>query len=160
MYKNWKAICGIPDVHFMWAMALLDVTSDFAKELMTKLPEYFTTEEQKGPVPLSLLVEVASAAYVQEGYDLNEKDPLACIDLAYDGKIREKFDIPTRAFRGPSGDNDALSPLPIELLSAVEEVNARCATILEYKGKKFIIVGGSWPDSVVLAPVECIALDR
>lgn len=61
MYKNWKAINGISDKHFMYAFALLDLETEFGKKMAEKFPEYFLHEkpEQAGPVPLSAIREYA-----------------------------------------------------------------------------------------------------
>jgi hypothetical protein len=69
MFKNWKTICQIPDVHFMWAIALLDLETDFGKSMMEKFPEYFVKQQQLGPIPLSVLLFKASKV---KGYDAPE----------------------------------------------------------------------------------------
>ena len=68
MHKNWKVICQIPDTHVMWALALLDMDSDLGRTFVGRFPEYFTQEEQAGPVPLSVLrQEAAENAVHQHG---------------------------------------------------------------------------------------------
>ncbi len=59
MYKNWKAICKIEDTQFMLAFALLNLETEFGKTACERFPEYFSDEEQLGPVPLSALKATA-----------------------------------------------------------------------------------------------------
>ena len=67
MYKNWKAICQIPDTHVMWALALLNMDSDLGRRFMERFPEYFTQEEQAGPYPLSVLRMEAEENAARQG---------------------------------------------------------------------------------------------
>ncbi|MBI4993029.1 MAG: hypothetical protein HZC26_02750 [Candidatus Magasanikbacteria bacterium] len=50
-----KAIRKVPDTHFMWALALLDLATDFGQSVVERFPEYFTEEQRDGLVPWSVL---------------------------------------------------------------------------------------------------------
>jgi len=61
MYKNWKAICGIEDKYFMWAISFLNIESELGRRIVESFPEYFTENKSKkvGPIPLSVIQQQA-----------------------------------------------------------------------------------------------------
>lgn len=148
-HKNWKAICKIPDTHFMWALALLDLATDFGRSMAGRLPEYFTGEQQKGPVPLSVL-----RMFVQEKEARDKKGyaPLPDGVIGY-------FDLPgLRFFHDDwslmSWGDEGETLCPKELSGVVT-----FGKVVKWQGKKLVLVElcdhESW-----FVPAECIALDK
>jgi len=153
MFKNWEAICQIPDTHVMWALALLDMGSDLGRKFVERFPEYFTEEKQGGPIPLSVLRQEANKGATAQGYADKYYD-----DLASDGACA-KFDIPIQAFRGPQDYPESRrEPLPAELAHLADV--AGIGHIAEWGGKKVVVVENGMPEFIFVAPAELIALDR
>lgn len=149
MNKNWKAICEIKDTHFMWAIALLDLATDFGQMVARRFPEYFTDEPQQGPIPLSVLRRNASKS--REVSNKPEEFLVTCEALPKDW--------PVMWF----GDDDTMKAysqfdrIP-EALSKADKVGE----VYEWQGKKVVLVergfvqGEEW----FFVPAELIAVDR
>ena len=153
MFKNWQAICQIPDTHVMWALALLKMDSDLGRKFVERFPEYFTQEKQAGPIPLSVLRQEANKGATAQGYANQYYD-----DLASDGAC-SKFNIPFQAFRcSKDYPESSREPLPAELVH-LEDVEG-IGHISEWGGKKVVVVENGMPEYIIVAPAELIALDR
>lgn len=152
MYKDWKAICQVPDTHFMWALALLDTSTDFGRQVVERFPEYFTQEEQAGPVPLSVLRQDANRGATEDDGPNQRYD-----DLVSDGAC-DRFDIPTQGFSGPEDYRSGRSSLPPELAHLVGVKGI--GFVAEWGDKKVVVVENGMPEYIFVAPAERIALDR
>ena len=153
MFKNWKAICEITDAHVMWALAMLDLRSDLGRKFVKRFPEYFTKKKSKGPIPLSVLRQVAQKdAIAAYGPDFGDySDNLQSVGTC------AKYNIPTQPFSGSRGGY-GYEPLPAELAHLKDAKGI--GQIAEWGGKKFVVVDNGMPEFIYLAPAELIAVDR
>lgn len=118
MFKNWERICKIEDTHFMWAMALLDLASEFGRNVASRFPEYFLEkqdEQQKYPIPLSV-IRKASEREIKESRSDNI-DALVSFCKYWD------FDIPIISFstEEDNGFDDPMLPREVR-----EQVGKLC----------------------------------
>lgn len=149
MYQNWQAICTIPDHHFMLALAVLDPDTAFGQVVIERFPEYFTTEAQPGPIPLSLLRQKANEQATEDGYP-DEYD-----SLVSDGACKH-FNIPTHGFGG------MYELLPPEL-SHLKELKG-IGHVVTWRGKEFVVVQNdeNYDDyvggNIFLAPADRVAV--
>ena len=161
MNKNWKAICGIPDTHMMWAVALIATESDFGSMIMMRLPEFFTEETQQGPYPLSILREDAERAAIAQ---CCEPDRGPYTNELYSYGTCAKFDIPTKLFRCRGStmidENDPkCSPLPADLHMLVKNLEG-IGHIITWKEKDVVVVENCPGEFIVVAPAEMIDTAR
>ena len=153
-YKNCKAICQVSDTHFMWALALLDLATDFGRSVVERFPEYFTEER---PVPLSVLRKWAREYGFGPG-------PRNCARnfLHQHGAI-DHFNLPVLWFvhqadeyekwrKKPHGPDIHLTTDELAKVTTVGEV-------AEWQGKKIVLVETIYTESWFV-PADCIALDR
>ncbi len=148
MYKNWKAICEVPDAHFRWALALLDLTTNFGQNVVDQLPEYFTAEVEEGPIPMSVLKAHAVSV---DGYS----------DCFVTDKVCDKFNIPYFRYSLPKDPGGEVSrPIPPEFkhLENLGDLEG-FGTIIEDSGKKLVLIESCTPEALYFAPLERIALD-
>jgi hypothetical protein len=156
MFKNWKAICEILDPHFMWAIALLNLTTDFGQMVASRFPEYFTDKEQQGPIPMSVLVEKAienerdcafSAEYIVScGAPSHFNIPI--IEFAIDEQAQHDYDVP-------------LLPVEISRDDIRSDDNDRMGHVVEWRGKKLVLLEYNVHTGLIsFAPAECIAVDK
>jgi hypothetical protein len=149
MYKNWKAICQIPDTHVMWALALLDMDSDLGRKFVERFPEYFTQDEQAGPYPLSLMRVAAQKEGRRQGSDHGEQNIIS-YDAVPNGIPTQGFDKYGRSvanFDGPK--------LPAEI-----SPNARQGEIVTWEGKQFVVLENNEScEELWLAPAELVHVD-
>ncbi len=149
MFKDWKKICQVPDTHFMWALALLDTNTDFGRQVVERFPEYFTQEEETGPVPLSVLRMEAEENAARQGGTCGS-DHLTTYDAIPSW-------MPTLYFAegGPLNHYPEAKPVPSEL-KKIQDVG----TVCEWEGKKLVLV--EWLDDGQwwFVPAELIAVDR
>ncbi len=150
MYKNWKAICQITDTHFMWALALLNLATDLGRMVVERFPEYFSNEQQAGPIPLSVLIKKAQEA---ESYN-NQFGPGDWHLVEY-GAIPSHWPILTFS----DGYDSSCQPIP-DCLKSASECND-IGKIYEWEGKKIVLVDayidlGTWS----FVPAELIAVDK
>lgn len=160
MYKNWRAICQITDTHFMWALALLDLTNNFGQMVAERFPEYFSTEKQMGPIPLSVLFILAKKHGKEQGVDTD------CL-VSHDKYWSKKFDIPIISFSTceDNGFNDPM--LPTEINSQIEALGRRAEVgdIFSWEGKKLVLLENNDDKRgscflMHFAPAEIIAVDK
>lgn len=153
MSKNWKAICEIPDRHFMWAIALLDLATTFGQMVIERFPEYFTKESETGPVPLSVLRMKARENAAKYGDDAEAGERhISCY-----GAVPSWM--PEFCFREPEdrlGAESGLEVIPQELSEA-----RTIGEIYEWEGKKLVLIdyfedGGERR----FVPAECINIDK
>ncbi len=159
MYKNWKEIHKIQDAHFMWALALLDLATDFGRMIVERFPEFFTAEQPAKPL-LSELRAIAGNNFAAEWKRAKGETCLApsCEYLVSCDAIPEWM--PIMHFVRRHGDDclincypDALSAPP-ELENEIDYVGS----IYTWQGKKLILVEFSdWEWYFV--PAELIAID-
>ena len=133
----------------MQALALLDINSEFGKNVVDQLPEYFTEEEQPGPVPMSVLQQEAQ-----------DKDGFR-EDLVTDG-VCDQFQIPVIRYSLPGDETGAKSPTIPEELGSLKRIQPKqgFGQVFEVNGQKLVLVENCAPDGLWFAPLECIALDR
>lgn len=154
MFKNWKAICSVVDKHFMWALALLDLTTDFGRMIVEKLPEFFDSKQQIGPIPLSAITQRAKgeAEMFSEEYIVSNG-------------TAQKFEIPLIEFgvdeEGAKDNNLPLLPAEIKLHVIRCESNSKMGLNVEWQGKKLVMLEyNEHIGSVSFAPAELIAVDK
>ena len=143
MFKNWKMICQIVDVHFMWAMALLDLTTDFGRLVIERFPEYFSKELQTGPIPKSV---------IQTWTRMKNH---GCDDAPVTYGVMKNFNVPLFKFEG--SDISAEMKLWLEGHSSCQWKG------FEWEGKKLVCIEDEWHDGndwVFFVPAELIALDK
>ncbi len=149
MYKNWKAICEVKDNHMMWALALLDLTSDLGRRFVEQLPEFFSQEETAGPYPLSLMREAAQENGRKQGTDNG-----ANYIVSHDGvpghipvKMFDKFGKNVASLNGPKLP-DEISP------------DARAGETVTWEGKQFVVLENNDScEELAIAPAELIFVD-
>jgi len=150
MYKNWKEINKVTDVHFMRALALLDLDSPLGRTVVVALPQFFCEERTDGPVPLSVLRLKASTTMAMEDNGHSEED------LISQGAIPDEWPV----FR--FGDEDSVraygfEPVPEALIPANE-----VGKIYRWDDKDLVLVerglvdGDEW----FFVPAELIAVDK
>jgi len=146
MFKNWKAICGIPDQHFMLAMALLDLTGEFGQKIAGQLPEFFSEELTQGPFPLStILTDAEENRFAEEGEDGGEYNPQYWSSLIQEVKLEfttESHNLPYGAIMFP----DDLKTGDI-------------GEVVEWRGKKLVYMGSDC-DSFYYLPLELVVIDH
>ncbi|KKP67064.1 MAG: hypothetical protein UR66_C0002G0094 [Candidatus Moranbacteria bacterium GW2011_GWE1_35_17] len=146
MYKNWKAICQITDTHFIWALALLDLTTDFGCMVAERFPEYFSNEQQLGPIPWSIIKQKA----IENNGEFADLAPVTW------GAFKE-YDIPLIKFDG-SGECPHIS----EIENWLGESHSQ-GDVMDWKGKQLCLVEDSWTDGndwAYFAPVKLIVFDK
>ena len=162
-YKNWKAICAVPDTHFMWALALLDLTTDFGQGTAERFPEYFTEEKQEcWPVPMSVLRMEANVAYIKSGdfpfgdHDDGTTDNIVSRGDEIGGVVNQlpliKFALSDVIKRYP---DLGFSIVPEELESATD-----VGMVYRWKGKDMVLLENMGDGEWIFTPAECIALDK
>ncbi len=149
-HKNWKAICKIPDTHFMWMVALLDIATDFGQNMAKRFPEYFTEEKQDGPIPMSVLRMEAWEAVGRA------TDALVFRLNGIEGVVHQlpliKFAMPDVIERYP---DLGFSVVPEELESATD-----VGMVYKWKGKDIVLLENVGDGEWIFTPAECIALDK
>jgi hypothetical protein len=149
MYKNWKAICQIPDTHVMWALALLDMKSDLGQRIAQQLPEYFTQEEQAGPYPLSLMRAKAQENGRRDGNNCGEQF-IVSFDAVPDGIPIQTFDLYGNNVAGLNGPK-----LPPEI-----SPDTRQGEIVTWGGKQFVVLENNEScQELSIAPAELVHVD-
>lgn len=164
-YKNWKAICQIKDTHFMWAMALLDLTTNFGQSVAERFPEYFGSEQQQGPIPLSVLRQLAE----KDGREqkANQFDCLVSFDKYWGRKGQIGENLPIISFSTIT-DNSFDDPmLPDEIDKQIEALGRRAEVgdIFTWEGKSFVLMENNDEKRgscflMYFAPAELIAVDK
>jgi hypothetical protein len=155
MFKNWKAICEILDTHFMWAIALLDLATDFGQLVASRFPEYFTDEQQAGPIPMSVLFRQAAENYAAGIGEFTE-------EFIVSQKAAEKFNIPIIAFGiDPEASNGFdVQLLPIEIEKEALE-HRKTGDTLTWRDKKITLLEYNEHIGIFyFAPAECIDVNR
>lgn len=153
-YRNWQAICKIPDTHFMWALALLDLATDFGQSVVERLPEYFTDELQQGPIPMSVLRMQANEGVMKAtGGECGVTDALVFRGSTVHELPLIRFAVASAIAEYP---HLGFQLIPKELESA-ETVGK----VYKWQGKDIVLLeciegSGEW----TFTPAECVALDR
>lgn len=148
MFKNWKAICLVADKYFMQALALLDLTTSFGQTIVERLPEFFTDEQQIGPIPLSV-IKMRARQITQRlfGEEFDE------YPVTY-GVLRE-YHIPVIEFWDQS-DN----PTPPEIKFFTKKASQ--GDSIEWQGKKMVLLekNSDCGSGRYFALAEFIAVDK
>lgn len=134
MFKNWRAIKDIPDRHFMWAIALLDLATEFGKQIAAKFPEYFQLEQpaENGPIPLSVIIQRAE----EEAEDGGGSDGSARLHpVIYDAT----HDLTVIDFRGKDDNESDYSFLP-DVVAEQLEGDLYVGKEVEWEGKKLVML--------------------
>ena len=163
MYKNWKVICGIRDCHFRWAMALLDLTSDLGKRLISQLPEYFTAEQLAGPVPLSILRHLARQNALEQGATERSMDCLVSFDECW----QKEYDIPIMTYSTiADSEFDNIPMFPEEISQQMDKLGRRVEVgdVFTHAGKQLVVLENNDEHRgscflMFFAPAEHIAVD-
>ena len=154
MFKNWRAIKDIPDRHFMWAIALLDLHTEFGQQIAAKFPEYFQQEQptENGPIPLSVIIQRAEEAALGEG---NGRQ----FPVIWDGAV----DIPMIITFSLNSDNeDGNSVLPNEIAKQLKSGQKYIGQEVMWEGKKLVLLEESYSSSdywIHFVPAELIIVD-
>lgn len=129
--KNWQAIRQVTDTHFRWALAMLDLATDFGLVVAERFPEYFSDEQTAGPVPLSVLNLVAEKNCCDG--NPNPKDNLVTYGaIPKDWPIFNFGDAETIE---RYGDSYGFRLIPKELEAAVHT-----GAVYEWEGKQLVLV--------------------
>lgn len=151
MYRNWKVICKTPNTHLMWALATIDLDSVLGQRLVAQLPEYFTTQRQAGPVPLSIMRASARVEGRYQGNMEHGADYIVSFDAVPEG-------IPTQGF-DTSGKNSGeanLPPLPTGI-----NPKAKQGDIVVWEGNQCVVLENNHGcRELYIAPAELVAIDR
>lgn len=153
MFKNWQAICDTPDVRLMHFLSFLDLDSYLGKRIVEQLPEYFTDEEQAGPVPLTVLRATAEQNAARAGGEPSN-DHLVIYD-AFEGLA-----IPIIVYatgHGLAELHEVAIPVPDELQDAKV-----IGQVYEHDGRKLVLVDRSGRDDNewYFVPAECIDVEK
>lgn len=159
MFKNWKAICEILDTHFMWALALLDLETNFGQSVAKRFPEYFSDQEEAGPIPLSVLRMLAEQDATQQG-----SHNFDCL-VSFGRYWRKKYNIPIISFSiFPDSD---LPMLPSEIDDQIDNLGRRAEVgdMFIWEGKPLVLLENNDDQRgsafvMEFAPAELIAVNR
>ena len=161
-FKNWKAICEIPDPLFRMAIALTDLTTDFGQMVATRLREYFSTAPlEPGPVPLSIIKKTAEMRYMEDHKDDRDADISRAFDFcdSYRG-IPDR--IPKIEF-GHDGEAAAewrCEVIPSEYFEVVKKF--RIGDTFQWKDKTLMVMENNMSPNVgtiISVPAELILVD-
>lgn len=150
MFKNWKAICQIPDNHVMWALALLDLNAEIGRKFVERFPEYFTENEQPGPYPLSLIREAGHENGRRQEARHGEDTPVSfdAVPEWIPVQTFDKFGNNVASLNGPK--------LPDEINHDAEQ-----GEVVTWEGKQFVVLENNENcEELSIAPAELIAVDR
>ncbi|MBU3923878.1 MAG: hypothetical protein KJ592_03100 [Nanoarchaeota archaeon] len=158
MFKNWLAISVVVDVHFRWALALLDLKSEFGQKIARQNPEYFCEEKLLGPVPLSAIIQRSRDEYSPDGF--SEEYVVSNDTFKY-------FGIPVFEFASEwdtKKDYPDLSLLPEEIdldRIDVSSANASIGMSFEWQGKELVLLEYNDITGIVsFVPAECVDVDK
>lgn len=164
MYRNWKEICQIPNARFMQALALLDLESEFGQMVAKRLPEYFTEEEQVGPIPLSTLFALSRRAAQRHNGGSGETD---CLVSYNDYWKREGVNIPIFSFSTVEENTFDDPMLPAEIESQIDALGRRAEVgdTFVWEGKSVVLLENNDDKRghcflMYFAPAELIAIDK
>ena len=157
-YKNWDAIAEIRDYHLRLALSLLQTEKDeIGKLVAQRLPEYFQAVEAKGPVPLSALKRRAEELAFQKDSDATRESAHA--SLVFWGAL-EELGVPYFTFQTSEEraqeTGQPLFPDELDKYWRLWEVG----NVIDWNGKKMVIVQEFWGDEPAISPVECVAIDK
>lgn len=150
MYKDWRTICQIPDTHVMWALALLNMDSDLGRKFMERFPEYFTTQEQAGPYPLSLMRSAAHEKGLGDGIAHGEDHIISydAVPIGIPVQTFDKYGSNIASLNGPK--------LPAEI-----SPDAKQGEIVTWAGKRFVVLeNNDGCEELSIAPAELVAVDK
>jgi len=150
VFKNWPAICAIQDKFVKWALAMLNLHSDVGKRFAEQLPEYFTTDEVFGSVPLSVIRKQAHENAVHCGDDgSGEEHPCSygAIPIWIPVFTFDKFGRKQVSCDAPN--------LPSEISPDAEQ-----GEVVTWEGKKFVVLENNEScEELHIAPAELIDVD-
>jgi hypothetical protein len=157
MYKNWQAISNIPDIHFRWAMALLELGSDFGGQIAKQLPAYFSDQKLEGPIPLSAIILKARNEKTDEDFFSEE--------FIVSNGVAAKFDITLIEFgvdeASAAGADFPLLPPEISLENIRCSINSKMGLRIVWDGKELVMLEYNENiGTVSFAPAELIAVDK
>jgi len=148
MYRNWKAICQIPDYQMMKALALLDLKSELGQMIIERLPEFFTSEEQAGPYPLSLMREAARDHGLRDGCAIGEQN------IVSHGGVPEGIPVIKFTKGADRAVDDARPQLPNEI-----RPDATVGETVSWQGKDYVVLENDQGKEMSLAPAELVFID-
>lgn len=154
MNKNWPAISKIDDTHLMWAIALLDLNTELGRRLVEQLPEYFTSEDGAGPVPLSVMRQEAERRGRARNPDKNYSyDKL----IVHYGGVPPHIPLQTFDVYGNGLVDGGFKPdkLPSEISPTAQQ-----GDLVTWGGKQFVVLEHSAAlEEMVIAPAELVIID-
>lgn len=163
LYKNWQAIVSIGDSHFKWAMALLDLNTDFGQKIAKQLPEYFTDKQlsQVGPIPLSAIYILAEE-YARDRGSCGDTDCL----VSFGERWQKRYPIPILSFSTIPNNTFDVPLLPAEIDKQMEELGRRVEVgdIFTWEGKSIVVLENNDSERgscflIEFAPAELIHVD-
>lgn len=164
-YKNWKAICDVPDTDFRCALAMLCLATDFGQSVVERLPEYFTEEQQIGPIPLSALWLFVKRNNSWQRFALFLGGSVNSPNYMYPVKhgAIDHFGLPCVCFVGRESTFEELKDKKMYAGRIVLDVGtlfySSVFKTIEYQGKKWVAVEVTGSEAWFV-PAECIALDK
>lgn len=145
LYANWAALtAAINDPNgnrrFMGELAALDLNTPFGQHIAQHFPEYFSTEDEGGAIPLSVVRRVAE----QKGREAGAKGDPADFPESYGATDELHIPLVEYAIEGcddGSGwsiaKDENVAPMPDELRSATKQgdkasIGGRELVLVEY----------------------------
>lgn len=162
LYKNWPEICQIGRKHQLLMLILASIEIDESDPVFQGLyvgfSSCFSEEKTDGPFPLSIIRELARESAASKGYF--GKD---AADYPNTWGVLDDFDVPYIIFE-VCEPGDGETSWPTFPPSAIEKTAKQCQTFL-WKGRQMVLLENNYNDRtndwrIVLAPIECIALDQ
>ncbi len=163
MYKNWPEICKIENQLLRMFVATLDITSDMADRFIAAFPEFFSQTKERGPIPLSVLMDHS------QHVDACENPPRGYSERNISHKTISYYHIPTITYQGYSYMRSMHGPPDLslgELTPTDFPRSRRFGRTFTWRGTELFIThamndGNDYydPDFVTCCPAECIFID-
>lgn len=159
LYKNWPEICRIGYKHKLLMLVLASIEADENDPdflgLYVGFPQCFSTTKVDGPFPLSIIRELAQ----ERGQENGSSDGAEYPDS---WEVLDELNVPSIIFEvcEPGGQQTSW-----QVFSPTEvEKTAKQGEILLWKGQRMVLLENNYNERhgdwrIVLAPIECIALN-
>ncbi len=161
LYKNWPEICQVGRTNKLLMLVLasieIDENNPVFQGLFIGFAQCFSVTKIDGPFPLSIIRELAQESAASKGY--SGKD---AADYPDTWEVLDGLDVPYIIFE-VCEPGDGQTSWPIFPPSVIERTAKQGQTFV-WKGQQMVLLEnnlnerhGDW--RIILAPVECIALD-
>lgn len=159
LYKNWPEICRIGYEHKLLMLVLASIETDendpVFQALYTGFPQCFSEAKIDGPFPLSIIRELAQEKGQEQGSTRGA-------DYPDTWEVLDELEVPSIIFEVcEPGEQETDWPRfpPTEV-----KKTAKQGEMLIWKGQQMVLLENNYNDHtndwrIVLAPIECIALD-